>query len=95
MESIIFFICFYFIGFIFALMIYDVKYYIKYDGNIINKFNKKELINSLIILLSWIYLIYQIIKLTRIIEIMKNILRKVWDNYCEAMYLAYYPYYIK
>ena len=43
MESIIFFICFYFIGFVFALMIYDVKCYIKYDGNIINKFNKKEL----------------------------------------------------
>lgn len=23
----------------------------------------------------------------------KNILKEVWDCYCEAMYLAYYPYY--
>ena len=23
----------------------------------------------------------------------KNILKGVWDCYCEAIYLAYYPYY--
>lgn len=23
----------------------------------------------------------------------KNILKEVWSCYCEAMYLAYYPYY--
>lgn len=26
---------------------------------------------------------------------MKKIIKKVWDTYCEAMYLAYYPYYRK
>lgn len=26
-------------------------------------------------------------------KIMKKLLKKVWQNYCEAMYLAYYPYY--
>lgn len=24
---------------------------------------------------------------------MKTLLKKIWDTYCEAMYLAYYPYY--
>ena len=24
---------------------------------------------------------------------MKKIIKKIWDNYCEAMYLTYYPYY--
>jgi len=26
-------------------------------------------------------------------KVMKHILKKIWNNYCEAMYLAYYPYY--
>ena len=26
---------------------------------------------------------------------MKTLLKKIWDNYCEAIYLAYYPYYEK
>lgn len=24
---------------------------------------------------------------------MKKIIKKIWSTYCEAMYLAYYPYY--
>ena len=24
---------------------------------------------------------------------MKNLLKKIWNTYCEAMYLAYFPYY--
>lgn len=26
-------------------------------------------------------------------KVMKKLIKKVWDTYCEAMYLAYMPYY--
>lgn len=25
----------------------------------------------------------------------KNFIKKAWDNYCEVMALAYFPYYMK
>lgn len=65
MESIIFFICFYIIGVVFALMIYNVEVYEKINGNLLN-FKKEDLINYSRILLSWIYIIYKVYKIIKV-----------------------------
>lgn len=62
MDSIISFVCFYIIGLVFALIIYDVEFYEKNNGRIFEKFQKKNLINSTILLSSWIYVIIKIYK---------------------------------
>ena len=61
MESIIFFVCFYIIGVVFALMIYNVEVYEKFNGRLLD-FKKEDLIGYTIILLSWIYIIFKIYK---------------------------------
>lgn len=65
MESIIFFVCFYIIGVVFALMIYNVEVYEKINGNLLN-FKKEDLINYSRILLSWIYIIYKVYKIIKV-----------------------------
>ena len=66
MYSIIFFVSFYIIGVVFALMIYDVEVYERYNGKIFQRFSKKDLLQSFRVLLSWIYIIYKIYKYIRI-----------------------------
>ncbi len=61
MESIIFFVQFYIIGVVFALMIYNVEVYEKNKGRLL-EFKKEDLIGYTIILLSWIYIIFKIYK---------------------------------
>jgi len=65
MESIIFFVCFYIIGVVFALMIYNVEVYEKINGKILN-LKKEDLIDYSRILLSWIYIIYKVYKIIKV-----------------------------
>lgn len=65
MESIIFFVCFYIIGMVFALMIYNVEVYEKFNGKLLN-FKKEDLIGYSRILLSWIYIIYKVYKFIKV-----------------------------
>lgn len=62
MISIIYFICFYVIGCAFALMIYDVEYYEKYNGRVFIKFDRYDIINSILVLTSWFFVIKRIYK---------------------------------
>ena len=48
----------YVIGFIIALLIYDVYIYEKYSGDILKKLTKKDIYRMSFCLLSWIYIIY-------------------------------------
>jgi len=65
MESIIFFVCFYIIGVVFALMIYNVEVYEKFNGKLLN-LKKEDLIDCSRILLSWIYIIYKVYKIIKV-----------------------------
>ena len=65
MESIIFFICFYIIGMVFALMIYNVEVYEKFNGRLLI-LKKEDLIGYTRILLSWIYIIYKVYKIIKV-----------------------------
>jgi hypothetical protein len=65
MESIIFFVCFYIIGMVFALMIYNVEVYEKFNGRLLI-LKKEDLIGYTRILLSWIYIIYKVYKFIKI-----------------------------
>ena len=62
MSSIISFVCFYIIGCVFALMIYDVEYYEKYNGRVFIIFDRSDIINSILVLTSWIFVITRIYK---------------------------------
>lgn len=65
MESIIFFVCFYIIGVVFALMIYNVEVYERINGKLLN-LKKEDLIDYNRILLSWVYIIYKVYKIIKI-----------------------------
>ena len=53
----------YIIGIVFALLIYDVYFYEKYNGKVLDFFNQKDYLQLLNILLSWIAFCYIILKL--------------------------------
>lgn len=63
--SIILLVQVYIIGCIFALLIYDVYLYEKYNKQIFTKFDKSDIWKLLNILLSWIALCYIIIKIKK------------------------------
>ena len=96
MDSIISFVCFYIIGLVFALMIYDVEFYEKNNGRIFEKFQKKNLINSTILLSSWIYVIIKIYKFIKkqIMKTIKKICKAIGKSYMDyaKLCVAQYTY---
>lgn len=66
MSIILILIHLYIIGCVFALLIYDVYFYEKYNGKILDLFNQKDYLQLLNILFSWMAFCYIILKLRKI-----------------------------
>ena len=66
MSIILILIHLYIIGCVFALLIYDVYFYEKYNDKLFILFNKKDYLELLNILFSWIAFCYIILKLRKI-----------------------------
>lgn len=89
-----FIISFYIIGVILGLLIYDIIIYEKYNNKLFKDFTKKDILNSTLVLFSWLYLINLIMKLTNInfnsiMKMMKKIGKKLWEAYKEGVEMQY------
>ena len=58
----IYLITIYILGCIISLLIYNIVIYEKYNNTLINKYDKKDLRNGILIMFSWLYIIFILLK---------------------------------